>query len=78
MRNRSYENNFDLHEWNGMDRTYMQNSFLYERFRTLTRFETEAQENSEMAYCFIIQPPSLFSYFNHFLTAQGSDLPFFS
>ena len=28
----------------------MQNSFSYERFRTLTGFETEAQENSEMAY----------------------------
>ena len=28
--------------------------------------------------CFIIRSPSLFSYFNHFLTAQGSDLPFFS
>ena len=29
----------------------MQNSFSYERFRTWTRFETEAQENWEMAYC---------------------------
>ena len=28
----------------------MQNSFSYERFRTYTRFKTEAQENSEMAY----------------------------
>ena len=28
----------------------MQNSFSYEWFRTLTRFETEAQENSEMVY----------------------------
>ena len=28
----------------------MQNSFSYERFRTQTRFQTEAQENSEMAY----------------------------
>ena len=28
----------------------MQNSFSYERFRTQTRFKTEAQENSEMAY----------------------------
>ena len=27
--------------------------------------------------CFIIQSPSLFSYFNHFPVAQGSDLPFF-
>ena len=27
----------------------MQNSFSYERFYTYTRFETEAQENSEMA-----------------------------
>ena len=30
----------------------MQNSCSYGRFRTLTRFETEAQENSEMAYLF--------------------------
>ena len=29
----------------------MQNSFSHERFRTWTRFETEAQRNSEMAYC---------------------------
>ena len=28
----------------------MQNSFSYERFRSYARFETEAQENSEMAY----------------------------
>ena len=28
--------------------------------------------------CFIIRSPCLFSYFNHFLTAQGSSLPFFS
>ena len=28
----------------------MQNSFWYERFCTYTRFEREAQENSEMAY----------------------------
>ena len=28
--------------------------------------------------CFIIQSPSLFSYFNHFLAAQGSNLTFFS
>ena len=33
-------------KWN-----YMQNSVSYERFRTLTRFEREAQENSDMAYC---------------------------
>ena len=31
----------------------MQNSFSCEKFRTLTRFETEEQENSEMAYCAI-------------------------
>ena len=42
MRNLSYENEYDLHS-NG-------NSFSYERFRTWTRFETEAKENSEMAY----------------------------
>ena len=41
MRNHFYENDFDL-----------QNSFLYERFRTQTRFKTEAQKNSEMAYWF--------------------------
>ena len=28
--------------------------------------------------CFIIQSPSLFSYLNHSLTAQESDLPFFT
>ena len=28
----------------------MQNSFSYERFCTYARFETEAQENSEMVY----------------------------
>ena len=28
--------------------------------------------------CFIIRSPSLFSYFNHVLTTQGSDLPFSS
>ena len=32
----------------------MQNSFSCERFRTSTRFETEAQENSEMAYCSLL------------------------
>ena len=32
---------------------------------------------TEFNNCFIIQSPRLFSYFNHFLTAQGSDLPFF-
>ena len=32
----------------------------------------------EFNNCFIIQSPSFFSYFNHFLAAQGSDLPFFS
>ena len=33
---------------------------------------------TEFNNCLIIRSPSLFSYFNHFLTAQGSDLPFFS
>ena len=33
---------------------------------------------TEFNNCFISRSPSLFSYFNHFLTAQGSDLPFFS
>ena len=30
----------------------------------------------EFNNCFIIRSPRLFSYFNHFLAAQGSDLPF--
>ena len=33
---------------------------------------------TEFNNCFIIQSPRLFSYFNHYLAAQGSDLPFFS
>ena len=33
---------------------------------------------TEFNNCFISRSPSLFSYFNHFLTTQGSDLPFFS
>ena len=32
---------------------------------------------TEFNNCFI-HSPSLFSYFNHFLAAQGSDLPVFS
>ena len=28
--------------------------------------------------CFMIRSPSLFSYFNHYLTVQGSDLSFFT
>ena len=28
--------------------------------------------------CFVSRSPRLFSYFNHFLTAQGCDLPFLS
>ena len=31
---------------------------------------------TEFHNCFIIRSPSLFSYFNHFLAAQGSYLPF--
>ena len=46
MRNHCFENDFDLHE----NETSMQNSFSYEWFRTYSCFETEAQENSEMAY----------------------------
>ena len=38
---------FDLHE---NEKNCMQNSFSYERFHTYTHFETEVQENSEMAY----------------------------
>ena len=33
---------------------------------------------TEFNNCFIIRSPRLSSYFNHFPTAQGSDLPFFS
>ena len=33
---------------------------------------------TEFHYCFIVRSPNLFSCFNHFLAAQGSDLPFFS
>ena len=33
---------------------------------------------TEFDKCVIIRSPSLFSYFNHFLAAQGSDLPFLS
>ena len=34
----------------------MQNSFSYKKFRTQTRFETEAQENSELAYFILYMP----------------------
>ena len=33
---------------------------------------------TEFNNCFIIRAPSLFSYLNHSLTAQGSNLPFFT
>ena len=33
---------------------------------------------NECNNCFIIRSPCLFSYFSHFLAAQGGDLPFFS
>ena len=39
----SYENEFNLH--------VNENSFSYERMSTKTRFEKEAEGNSEMAYC---------------------------
>ena len=42
MQNYSYENDFDLYENSTARRTH---------FCTSTRFETEAQENLEMAYC---------------------------
>ena len=38
----SYENEFNLH--------VNENSFSYERMSTKTRFEKEAEGNSEMAY----------------------------
>ena len=43
MRNHSYENEFNLH--------VNEISFSYERMSTKTRFEKEAESNSEMAYC---------------------------
>ena len=47
MRNHSYENYFDLHENETACRTH----FHMKGFALKTHFETEAQENSEMAYC---------------------------
>ena len=46
MRNHSYENEFDLHENETACRTH----FHMKSFTLKTRFETEAQENSEMVY----------------------------
>ena len=46
MHNHSYENEFNLH--------VNEISFSYERMSTKTRFEKEANGNSEMAYCFSI------------------------
>ena len=37
------------------------------RYFAITEFNTDN--------CFIIRSPRLFSYFDHFLAAQGSDLP---
>ena len=42
VHNHSYENEFNLH--------VNETSFSYERMSTKTRFEKEAQGNSEMAY----------------------------
>ena len=43
--------------WHAWDWNCMQNSFSYERFRTVTRFETEAQENSEMPILYTAHLP---------------------
>ena len=43
MHNHSYDNEFNLH--------VNEISFSYERMSTKTRFEKEAKDNSEMAYC---------------------------
>ena len=48
----------------------MQNSFSYERFRTETRYETEAQDDSEMAY----SPDLLRNQRNLFKGLQGSPI----
>ena len=62
MRNHSNENEFDLHENVRARETH----FSYERFRTKTRFETEAKGNSEMAYSsgknlFLLRKNGIFS-----------------
>ena len=59
MQNDSYENDFDLHENGTVCRTH----FHMKGF-ALTRFEREAQENSEIAYSF--------SFGNVFLLASKS------
>ena len=46
MRNHSYENDFDLHE----NETACRTLFHMKGFALRHGFETEAQENSEMAY----------------------------
>ena len=54
MHNHSYENEFNLH--------VNEISFSYEKIGTKTRFEVEAESNSEMAYFFphaSHPPPSL-------------------
>ena len=61
-------------------RNCVQNSFSYERFCTYTRFETEAQENSEMAYFKLVSPwrhpildPTLWSPIGQFWTWTMAD-----
>ena len=53
----------------------MQNSFSYEKFHTWTRFEKEAQENSERAYCMasgrrVVQLPDYHTFLCKFLHFQ--------
>ena len=52
MRNHSYENDFDLHENETACRTH----FIMKGFALRPRFETEAKENSEMAYSSVYHP----------------------
>jgi len=44
---------------------------------TLTNYHI-LQYLTDCNNCFIIRLPTLFSYLNHPLTAQGGDLPFFT
>ena len=65
--------------------TILQNIFVYQLGWWLTIIKQNIQQSIEICQrraefnnCFITRLPSLFSYFNHFLAAQGNDLPFFS
>jgi len=55
----SYENEYHLH--------VNKNSFEYERLSTKTRFEKEAQDNSEMAYQQYLACRTIAKYTEEFL-----------